>query len=322
MQGFQRATTFALILAGLGAAACVGTDPPRSQFPTADDALSRMKATYACVNGLQGEAKIDHLSPQGRVRGDLFVLTLNPDRVRFAVVSPFGPTLFLLTSDGKEFRLLDIKENQFLQGPPSACNLARMTQVPIPGHALVSILRGEAPVLVHTNDQASIAWDRKAGLYKLMVNSKHDAVEEVHIEVHPDDFDKPWGEQRVRVRKVRVAQLGIDLFDAALSKHVPTVTADPRMDEDGLGDPIPPSGGVCNAELPRKIEMLVPGKDEDVSFNYKDKEVKWNPPIIEGAFTQVEPGGVRKIFVDCAETPPAAPANPASAPTAPAPTAK
>jgi hypothetical protein len=128
---------------------CPSVQPPRSQFPTADDALTRMKATYACVNGVQGTAKIDHFSPRGRIRGDVFILAVNPARVRFDVVSPFGQTIYALTSDGEHFEMLDLKEKQFLYGPASACNLARLTQVPIPGHALVSLLRGEAPVLLH-----------------------------------------------------------------------------------------------------------------------------------------------------------------------------
>jgi outer membrane lipoprotein-sorting protein len=291
---------FALVLAalfGASAAACGAVQPPKSQFPTAGDALGRMKAEYACVNGVQGQAKIDHLSKQGRVRGDLYLLVQNPDRVRFEVVSPFGPTLFLLTSDGREFRLLDVKNKQFLFGPPKGCNLARMTQVPIPGHALVSLLRGEAPVLTHPPEQAQIAWDGDGGFYRLVIDSKHGAREEVHMKVHPDDFDKPWSKQRVRVMDVRVAQMGVDLYHVELSNHAPFKTSPPRVDPDGLDPDVPPTGGPCDAEVPRSIHMKVPNTEDDVIFQYK--EGHWNPPVIEGAFTQQEASGVTKSFVDC-----------------------
>lgn len=296
---FPPSRTAVALAASLGAAAaaCNGTMPPRSQFPTADDALARMKSEYACVNGVQGEAKIDHLSKQGRVRGTLYLLAQNPDRVRFEVVSPFGPTLFLLTSDGKEFRLLDVKNKQYLYGPPKACNLARMTQVPIPGHALVSLLRGEAPVLVHQPEQAKIAWEGDGGFYRLLIDSKHGAKEEIHMKIHPADFEKPWNEQRVRVTDVRVAQMGVDLYHAELANHEPSKTAPPRVDPDGLDPDVPPTGGACEAELPRSLHMLVPNSEDDVIFQYKDGA--WNPPVIEGAFTQQEPGGVTKGFVDC-----------------------
>jgi hypothetical protein len=296
----SRTAVAAAALLGAGLAACTPIPPPKSQFPTADDALTRMKAEYACVNGVQGEAKIDHLSKQGRVRGTLFLLAQNPDRVRFEVVSPFGPTLFLLTSDGKEFRLLDVKNKQFLTGPPKACNLARMTQVPIPGHALVSLLRGEAPVLLHDAAQAKIEWNGDGGFYRLLIDSKHSAREEIHMQVHPKDFEKPWNEQRVRVTNVHISQMGVDLYQVDLANHTPTKTAPPRVDPDGLEPDVPPTGGVCEAEIPLSIHMKVPNTEDDVIFQYK--EGVWNPPVITGAFTQQEPGGITKGFVDCADT--------------------
>jgi len=295
-------TALAATLFGAVASGC-GAVPPKSQFPSADDAFGRMKATYACVNGVQGQAKIDNLSKQGRVRGDIYILAQNPDRVRFEVVSPFGPTLFLLTSDGREFQLLDVKNKQFLHGPPKACNLQRMTQVPVPGHALVSLLRGEAPVLLHKPEQARLEWDTKDGFYKLLVDGTNGGLEEVHLQIPAEDFEKPWNEQRVRITDVRVAQMGVDLYHAELSSHKPVHTAPPRVDEDGVEEPIPPTGGPCEAELPRSIHITVPGSDQDVIFQYKDAdkkdEPKWNPPVPAGAFTQQEPGGVSNGFVDC-----------------------
>ena len=281
----------AVALAGCGAA------PPRSVFPDANAALGRMKATYACANGVQGEAKIDHFSPKGRVRGDLYLMAVVPDRVRFDVVS-FGTTLYALTSDGDRFQMLDVKEKQFLHGPASACNLARLTQVPVPGHALVALLRGEAPVLVHQPTGASIAWD-PGGFYRIAIDSTRDAKEEIHLEIRPSDFDKPWAEQRVRVTDVLVRQAGTDLYHADMRNFDLASTAGPRVDPDGIDPPIPPIGPVCDAELPRSIRMRVPNTEEDVVFQYK--EAKWNPPIVPGAFEQKPPPGVRTVFVTCAK---------------------
>jgi hypothetical protein len=264
-------------------------------FPDADAALGRMKATYACANGVQGDAKIDHFSPKGRVRGDVVVTAVVPDRIRFDVVS-FGTLLYTLTSDGDRFQMLDTKEKQFLHGPASPCNLARLTQVPVPGHALVALLRGEAPVLVHQPASATIAWD-KGGFYRIAITSKNEATEEVELEVRPDDVDKPWAQQRVRVLDVIVRQRGIDLYHADLRNFDHAGTAGPRIDPDGIDPPLSPIGPVCDAELPRSIRMRVPNTEEDVVFQYKD--AKWNPPIIPGAFEQKAPGGVRTVFVTC-----------------------
>jgi hypothetical protein len=283
---------------------CCGATKPRSQFPTADDALGRMKATYACVNGVQGDAKIDHFSPKGRIRGDLLLFAVNPDRVRFDVVSPFGATIYTLTSDGDRFEMLDLKEKQFLHGPASPCNLARLTQVPVPAHALVALLRGEAPVLVHQPGDASIAWDDH-GFYRILIKSTREATQEIHLEVRPDDVAKPWSEQRTRTVDVRVAQRGIDLYHADLHRFDATSTADPRVDPDGVDDPIPPSGPACDTELPRSIRMRVPNTEQDVEFQYK--KARWNPPLVHDAFEQPLPGGVRKVFVTCGKDAPAQP---------------
>lgn len=276
--------------------ACCGKTPPPSRFPTADDALGRMKATYACANGVQGTAKIDHFTPKGRVRGEVVLMAVNPDRVRFDVVSPFGATLYILASNGQRFEMLDYQQKQFLYGPASPCNLARLTQVPVPGHALVSLLRGEAPVLVHQPPEASIDWD-DGGFYRVLVKSTREASEEIHLEVRPDDWDRPWSEQRLRVTGVRVAQRGVDLYDAELKNHEPIKSASARVDPEGIDEPVPPSGGACDAEIPMSIRMRVPNTEQDVIFQYKDAH--WNPPIVEGAFTLAYPGGVTRRYVDC-----------------------
>ncbi len=254
-----------------------------------------MHAGYDCVAGVQGEAKVDLVTKRGRVKGDVYLFAVNPEAVRFDVVSPFGATIFTLTADGKDFKLADLEQKTFFHGPATACNLARFTQVPVPGHALAALLRGEAPVLVHEPAAARIQWED--GHYKLDIASKHSAEEEIHLEVHPDDFDKPWQNQRVRVTRVRVAQGGRDLYIAKLGDHTPTVTAAPRVDEDGVDEPIPPSGPPCGAEYPKTIRFQVEETRDDVKFEYK--EAKWNPPLLPETFTQPVPGGMRKQLVTC-----------------------
>ncbi|HVY48007.1 MAG TPA: hypothetical protein VHB21_19100 [Minicystis sp.] len=256
-----------------------------------------MKATYACVNGVQGDAKIDVFSKDvGRVRGEMLVFAVNPDRVRFDVVSPFGATLYTLTSDGRHFQMLDTKEKRFLDGPASPCNLARLTQVPIPGHALVALLRGEAPVLVHQPSALGMRWD-DGGYYVVDVPSTRDAHEELHLGIRPEDFSKPWREQRIRVLDVRVVQRGVELYHAELSRHEAAKTAAPRVDPDHIDPDIPPSGPACDTELPRAIRVSMPTSTEPVILQYKD--AKWNPPILPGAFSQPVPGGVHREYVDC-----------------------
>ncbi|MFP6686328.1 MAG: hypothetical protein VB934_16535, partial [Polyangiaceae bacterium] len=177
---------------------------PASKFPSAQAALDRMKASHACANGVQAEGKIDHFSEQGRIRAEVLLFAVNSARLRFDVVSPFGAMLFTLTSNGKTFRMLDLKEKRFLYGPANGCNLARLTQVPLEGHVLVSLLRGEAPLLVHEPSAATIKW--VDGGYRVVIPSQHEASQTLQLEVYEADFDKPWSEQRLRVVSLRTEQ--------------------------------------------------------------------------------------------------------------------
>jgi hypothetical protein len=279
---------------------CAPVAPPASRFPSAAAALSRMKATYACERGVKGEARIDNFSERGRVRGKLLLFASRPDRLRFDVVSPppFGSIISTLTTDGGRFALADLRERKFYEGAASACNIARLTDVPLEAHVLVSLLGGQAPLLVHRDGDLSMEWSGK-GYYAIRIPSTKDALEEVRLVPTPADYDKPWSAQRLRVLDVRVAQRGAELYHASLDAHAFASTAPPLVDPDGLEPPIPPSGPPCSVEVPRKIHIEVGDGEQDVLFRYDD--VKLNPPLPPGVFAQSPSGGMQPVFVDCKE---------------------
>jgi hypothetical protein len=290
-----RLSSLAAAAAFMAAAGCT-TPPPASQFPSADDALARVRASYDCALGVRGTAKIDLVTKKGRIKTDVDLTAVTPESVRFDVTTPgIMSLLYTLTSDGKDFKFNDQDQKVFYVGPAKQCNLARFTRVEVPPHALVSLVRGVPPVLVHTREQASIAWDD--GLYVVEIASKHQAKQELHLEVHPDDFAKPWGQQRLRVRHVRVEQGGSDLYKVDLDEHRAEKTAGPIVDEDGIDPDVPPSGPACEAELPHRIRFRVSDTKDDVIWDYK--EAMWNPPLLEGTFDQPKPGGMSEQFSDC-----------------------
>jgi hypothetical protein len=288
-----------LAVAALGLAGCPRSPPP-SQFPTARAALDRMRATYACSRGVGGEAKIDYFDERGRVRGNLLFLAMRPEQIRFSVFSPFGVMLSTLTSDGRHFALYDLSTRRFLEGPANACNVARFTRVPVPPHALVGLMAGEAPVLVHAPAAASVGWE--SGAYVIRLSGRHQATQEIRLEPADADWEKPWAEQRVRVLEVSVAQAGVELYRAELKDHAPARTAAPLEDEDGLGPPIPPSGPPCDAEVPHRLRLEVPDTEQDVVIAYEKGEkdgVHHNPPLLGGVFAQEPPGGVAIEHAAC-----------------------
>ncbi|MBM4375626.1 MAG: hypothetical protein FJ095_11120 [Deltaproteobacteria bacterium] len=269
--------------------------PPPSRFPSADDALARMKATFGCANGVQAHGKLDHFGERGRIRGEVIAIAVNPARVRVEITSPFGATPYTLTSDGISFALNDLPNKQFLVGPASACNLARLVQVPVPGHALVYLLRGEAPLLVHERATASLGWED--GRYRVDIPSAHGAAQTVLLEVYDEDFSLDWSKQRVRVTGVTTMHGGSVVYQAKLGRFTRVSTAPARVDEDGVEPPIPPSGGPCELDVPRSIRLEVPMTGDDVLFQYD--RVALNPPLPVGTFTQPEPAGSLRVPVEC-----------------------
>jgi hypothetical protein len=292
----RRFEALSLALAAVLFAACAAP-PPESQFPNAQAALDRMRATTSCSRALTSDAKIDYFGEAGRIRGSLLYVVAVPDKLRLDVVSPFGATVSTVTSDGKQFSLFDLRQKQFLRGPANACNLGRFTHVPVPPAALVQLLRGEAPVLVHSPSAASIAWE--SGEYVVRIQSTHDASEEIHLQPVAQDYALPYSAQRVRVSEVRVLQQGIELYRAQLVGHHPAKMSGPRVDPDGLDPPVPPSGPSCQSEVPGRLRLQVPDGNQDVILENID--VSHNPPLDAHVFEQSPPGGVELRYSPCAD---------------------
>lgn len=274
---------------------------PPSQLPNGQAALDRMQATVSCSRGVQGEAALDYFGEEGRVTGTVLYYAMLPDRLRFDVISPFGMTLSTLTSDGEDFALYDLKNKSFLYGPASSCNVARFTRVPVPPFALVQMLHGEAPVLVHQPEQVLVEWDSGlfSGKYVVSIASKHEAREEVELVPVPKDFDKPWQEQRLRVLGVRIEKRGVPLYIATLRGHHAIRTKPPEPDPDGLAPPLPSSGPSCSAEVPQSLRIEVPPAGQDIVF--RNSEQWHNPPLPPGVFSQQCPAGMSCRYTSCTD---------------------
>jgi hypothetical protein len=273
-----------LSLAGAG---CARSAPP-SRFPDAASLLARLHEEQACSRGLSGEGKLDYFGKEGRVRGSVLFLASSPDSVRLDVVSPFGATISTLTSNGKDFSLYDLRQKVFLHGPANACNLGRFTHVPMPPHALVSLLRGEPPLLTYAPPDASLSWE--GGRYVVRIRSKYEATEEIAISPADADYDKPYSQQRLSLSSVEVKQQQYVLYRAELEQHDPASTAPPRSDPDGIDPDVPPSGPECRASLPRRLHLEVPAEEQDLVLSIS--EIAHNPPLKGRPFEQSPPRGV------------------------------
>lgn len=302
-------------VAALALAACT-TSPPPSQLPNAQAAIDRMRATSSCGNAIQADAKLDHFSSEtGRIRTELLFIAARPARLRMDALAPVVGTVFTLTTNGSQFEVSDLRNHRFLHGPATACNIARITNIPMPIHPLITLLMGRAPVLRHDAQglpAPTITWDGSgSGHYVVKIAGNNDAVEEVQLAPDPSDWKKPWGEQRLRVLDVTVSQRGVVLYHAELDSHETTPMATPATANGGataasdcdevckaLGQTATPrSGGTCDAEIPRRIHVEIPTRSTDALFRY-DK-VAWNPPLDPAVFSQQPQSGLSDSPVEC-----------------------
>jgi len=223
-----------------------------------------------------------------------------PDNIRIEVYSPFGLSLSTLTSDGTQFALYELSSRQFWWGPASSCNLARFTRFSLPPFVLVQLLRGEAPVLVHGPNQASIVWESSwlgTGHYAVEIHGKHDSMEKINLVPAADDWALPWSQQRLHVTNVEVSQAGRKLYQVMMEGHASAQTAPPREDPDGIEPPIMPSGPPCATEVPRRIRFVSANGETDFVLSYGS--VYHNPPLLSTVFRQTIPAGVRVMRSEC-----------------------
>ena len=282
-----------LILAPLVLAfGCGSTKPPPSVFPDARSAVGRLDATYKDVTGISGSAKIDYLGEKGRVRGDVSVLASGPSRLRFAITADVVGAAGEVASDGLRFQADDKAHGRYIIGAAKPCNIARITQVPLPLEELVPMLWGMRPHLEGPIKCDSVRWDE--GHYTVMMSRATTGApsHELHVTPYPADWEKPWAEQRLRLLGVTAWSPDASVvYRVTMKDHAATSTAKPISDPDGLSADIAPSGPVVSdVELPRTIRVEVPSKKSDVIFKYSETFV--NPPLIDGAFSLILKEGV------------------------------
>jgi len=276
---------------------------PPHRFPTAGAALSRLRDTTGCNHAVQGEARLSFSGGGRRLSGRLLYLAHAPTELRFDIFSPFGATISTLTSDGRRFSLLDVEQRAFITGAASACNVQRFTRVPVPPEALVELLRGRPPVLVHEASDAQLDFRSSlfgAGHYRLTVAGKHQARQEIEVGVVPSDWDLPADRQRLRLLGVKVEQAGQVLYEVEFSdhrlRHMAPLLQSPEDDALGLPPPVA-SGPQCEVELADRMRVYVPTTGYELTFH--SDELWLNPPLQDGIFVQRAPAGVTVSESSC-----------------------
>lgn len=272
----RRAPAALLPLAALSLMAC-GT-VPRPAFPLsgAGEALGRERETSAAVRAIRAEARVEQRGGKGRVRGTVLMFVERGERVRFDVMTQFGPVA-ILTSDRERFAYADLREKRYLTGATCPQNIARLLGVPLSVDETSRFLLGGTP-LIEAADSA-IVWNDE-GYYRVTLRATTGARQVLHLGVYAADRESPAAQQRVYLLRSELrAPDGRTQWRVSYDEHTPV-----RM-------------GPRTLLLPFRVHVEQPGADKDTLIRFK--EIAVNPEIPAGAFTQDPRPGMQQQEASC-----------------------
>lgn len=257
-----------LIAAAVFLAAC--PPPPQLQRPyappTAEDLLAHLRARRSRLRTLRAETRVDHLAEKGdRVKVTVNMLLERGGKMRLEAESALAGALATLVSDGAQFALLDVRNNRFLYGPASACNVARLIRVSLPPADIVDALMGGAPV---EGEPVSVGWDPERGGREVLTLKTPDGGSEV---LKLDARDRRW-----------------DLLAAERKDASGRVLW--RVEHEDFGDQ-------AGLRVPSRTTVVDPPNKADARIKFRDVELNVEPK--EGVFTLEPPANVQPEYVTC-----------------------
>ena len=265
----------AVLLAGCPSS---GLPPPRFPQPDAAAALTLHGLSRAGIASIQAEARVDHRGDDGRVRGTVYMFLQRPARIRYDVMTQFGPVA-ILTSDGRQFAYSDLRESHYLTGETCPRNIARLLGVPMSVDQTVLLLLGGTPVL--QDARSTLEWHRD-GFYRIALRAADGQQQRVDLGLHEADGGKPAAQQRLRL--LRSELLGAD------GQPIWRATYDDYQ-------AVEPEGGGPAVDMPFEVRIEQPRSEADVVIRFKG--IVLNPQIPPQAFTQGPRPGMKQEVADC-----------------------
>ncbi len=258
---------------------CPGRACPTRPFTEAAGVMQSYRDMRRPVRVLRAEARVDRRDGDGRVRGTVLMFIERSDRVRFDAMTQFGPAA-VLTSDGQQFALTDLQNNQFLTGPTCPANIERFLGLRFSGAEVTRLLLGESPRIEAQRRSMSC----RDGRYFVTLEGAEGRRQELEFEVRESDLGRPPEEQRLRLRRSEV-------FTADGETEWRVTYRDFRF----VADPTDGEGRGVVMPFTVRFEDPATGADTQVRFS----EVDLNVEVPAGAFSQRLRPGLTPVRVGC-----------------------
>lgn len=265
----MRGLALALLLGACGGATC-----PKLQIADPVRALASRRYDASAIRSLRAEAKVDQRGREGRVKGRVLMFVERPDRMRFDVMTQFGPAL-ILTSDGRSFALSDFKDDRYLTGEACQQNIARLIGVALSGEAVASVLLGDLPPLAAVSESVQCSGE---GGYRVERRAADGARQSIELAVLDSDLGAAPEAQRSELRAVS--------YWNAQGKALYRVRYE---------DYRAVAGGTLRLPFTVHIEDLANDSDALLHFQSIDANVQ----VPADAFTQTPRSGLRIEQVTC-----------------------
>lgn len=254
---------------------------PRGACPAyphtgAEAALSAHQSARSTARVIRAEARVDSRGREGRIRGTVLMFLERPDRVRFDVMTQFGPAA-VLTSDGERFQLMDMRENRFLTGPTCPSNIGRLLGVELEGSEVARFLMGDSP-RIDAEDQALVC---EGDGYQITLNGDDGTRQEMVFFVPSADREAPPEEQRMRLTRS-------ELFEADGSSRWQVTYDDYQSVEAEDGAVV---------ELPFAVHFVDHRNGADTLVRFRD--IDMNVEVNTAIFSQTPPAGLPQQHVAC-----------------------
>jgi hypothetical protein len=192
------------------------------------------------------------------------MLIARDGRLRLEAESPLGGALATLATDGADFQLLDLRDNQFLVGAARPCNLARLLQVALAPTEVAAILLGAAPL---EGTPAEVSWDGRSGGREVLTLRSAGGEEKLWLDARERVWDPLVVERRDAAGRVAW-----------------------RVRHEGFVD----HAGV---RLPTRTATEEPGKKREVQVRYRGQEPNVETP--DALFRLAAPAGLPVTPVGC-----------------------
>jgi hypothetical protein len=255
-----RSTPGLLLIACL-ISACGPVPKPQNAYADGRLLLQDLIQQRQSVRSFRMAGTLDHIGKH-RLQGSMYVFAILPDQLRMDLLSPFGHTLSVLTTNPEGFGWSDYQNGRFYSGEASPCNVARFTGLELSPDGLTGILIGNPPIV---DGPITLDWHPR-GYYVITISGAESA-------------------QTLHVRHGSVPELNRAIFS-----RQETVIFDIRWNRWRT---------VSGIRVPEEVDIRLPVEEERIWIRYEPDGMEVNVSFPPNAFAQTIPAHLKSEILTC-----------------------